>query len=89
MIQHVTEAGLVGRELRMLRTTKGGHKLSKIRGGGKIGKKIIDLPRGQINDPLSWENHSLLFLPATPSSLSRLLLPELQRNKDTVRCGPL
>ena len=40
-------------------------------------------------------NSSLLFLPATPSSLNwtlnspRALLPELQRYKDTVRCAAL
>ena len=71
--------------------------------------KLIDLPGGQINDPSSGKHHSLPFLPATPSSLSRTLeglfeltrhpsraldspsalLPELQRNKDTVRCAAL
>ena len=33
-------------------------------------KKIIDMPGGQINDPLSGKHYSLAFLPATPSSLS-------------------
>ena len=36
-------------------------------------KKIIDLPGGQINDPLSGKHYSLLFLQATPSSPSRTL----------------
>ena len=35
--------------------------------------KIIDLPGGQINDPLSGKNFFLPFLPATPSSPSRTL----------------
>ena len=35
--------------------------------------KIIDLPRGQINDPSSGKHYSLPFLPATPSSPSRIL----------------
>ena len=48
-------------------------------------KKVIDLPGGQINEPSSGKHYSLPFLPATPSSPSRALLPELQRNKDTVR----
>ena len=58
-------------------------------------KKILNLPEGQINDPSSGKHFSLLFLPATPSSLSRnldsprALLPELQRYKDTVRCAAL
>ena len=34
-------------------------------------KKIIDLPGGQINDPLSRNYFSLQFLPSTPSSLMR------------------
>ena len=33
-------------------------------------KKIIDLPGGKINDPSLGKHYSLLFLPATPSSLS-------------------
>ena len=41
-------------------------------------KKIIDLPGGQINDPASGKHCSLPFLPATHSSSSRPLLPELQ-----------
>ena len=36
-------------------------------------KKIIDLPGGQINDPLSGKHYSLSFLSATPSSLSWIL----------------
>ena len=56
---------------------------------GQIGKKIIDLPVGQINEPLSWKKFSLPNLPATPSSLSYALVVELQRNKDTVRCAAL
>ena len=36
-------------------------------------KKIIDLPGGQINYPSSGKNYSLLFLPATPWSLSGTL----------------
>ena len=51
--------------------------------------KLIDLPGGQINDPSSGKHYSLPFLPATPSSLSQTLLPELQRYKDTVRCAAL
>ena len=57
--------------------------------------KIIDLPGGQINDPLLGKHHSLPFLPATPSSPSWALdslcalLPELQRYKDSVRCATL
>ena len=35
--------------------------------------KIIDLPAGKINDPSSGVYFSLLFLPATSSSLSRTL----------------
>ena len=35
--------------------------------------KIIDLPGGQINDPSSGKHYSLPFLPATPSSPSRIL----------------
>ena len=31
------------------------------------------MPGGQINDPSSGKHYSLLFLPATPSSLSRTL----------------
>ena len=38
-------------------------------GVGQIRKKS----RGQINDPLSGKHYSLLFLPATPLSLSRTL----------------
>ena len=54
-----------------------------------------DLPSRQINDPSSGKHYSLPFLPATPSSPSRTLdspsalLPELQRYKDTIRCGEL
>ena len=51
--------------------------------------KIIDLPGGQIIDPSSEKHYSLPLLPATPSSPSRALLPELQRYKDTVRCALL
>ena len=36
-------------------------------------KKIIDLPGGRINDPSSGKHYFLLFLPATPSSLSQTL----------------
>ena len=49
----------------------------------------------QINDPLSGIYFSLPLLPAIPSSPSRTLdspralPPELQRNKDTVRCAAL
>ena len=43
----------------------------------------------QINDPSSRKHYSLPFLPATPSSPSRALLPELQRYKDTVGFGAL
>ena len=48
-----------------------------------------------MNDHSAGEHYSLPFLPATPSSLSwtlhspRALLLELQRYKDTVRCGVL
>ena len=38
-----------------------------------MGEKIIDLPEGQINDPSLWKRYSLLFLPATPTSPSRIL----------------
>ena len=38
-----------------------------------MGKKIVDLPGGQINDPSSGKHYSLQFLLATPSSLSRTL----------------
>ena len=71
--------------------------------------KIIDVPGGQINDPLSGKNYSIPVLPAIPSSLSRILeglfelkqrpsrvlnwpralLPELRKNKDTIKCGAL
>ena len=34
-------------------------------------KKIIDLAGGQINETSSGKRYSLLFLPATPTSLSR------------------
>ena len=43
--------------------------------------KFIDLPGGQINDPSSGKHYSLPFLPATPSSPSCALLPQLQRYK--------
>ena len=36
-------------------------------------KKVIDLPEGQINEPLSGKHYCLPFLPATPSSPSRIL----------------
>ena len=58
-----------------------------------MGKNIIDLSGGQINDPSSGKEFSLPFLPATSSSPSQtlvahaLLLLELQRYKDIVRCG--
>ena len=43
-----------------------------------------------VNVNPSWGKHySLPFLPATPSSPSHALLPELQRYKDTVRCAAL
>ena len=51
--------------------------------------KLIDLPGMHLNDPSSGKHYSLPFLPATPSSPSRALLPELQRYKDTVRCAVL
>ena len=38
---------------------------------------------GKINDPSSGKYFSLPFLPATPSSPSRALLPEHRRYKDT------
>ena len=63
---------------------------SNIRGG-----TLLDLPEGQINDPLSGKYFSLPFLPATPSSPSQTLdspfalPPELQIYKDTIRCGEL
>ena len=41
--------------------------------GGQSGKKIIDLPGGLINDPLSGKDFSLPFLLANPSSPSRTL----------------
>ena len=41
--------------------------------GGQIGKKIIDLPGGKINDPSTGIHYSPLFLPATSSSLSQTL----------------
>ena len=34
---------------------------------------LLDLPGGQINDPLSGKYYSLPFLPATPSSPSQTL----------------
>ena len=36
-------------------------------------KKIIDLPGGQFNDPLTGKHFSLSFLPATPLSPSQTL----------------
>ena len=57
-------------------------------GGGKT-KKIFDLPSGKINDPSSRIHFYFSFLPATPLSPSRALLPELQRYKDTIRCAAL
>ena len=41
--------------------------------GGQSGKKIIDLPGGQINDPLSGKHFFLPFLTATPLSPSPTL----------------
>ena len=58
-------------------------------------EKIIDLPGGQIDDPTLGKYFFLTFLPATPSTLPWTLdspcalLPELQRNKDTVSCATL
>ena len=56
---------------------------------------MIGLPGGQINDLLSGKDYSLPFLQQLPSlglrplTSTRTLLPELQRYKDTVRCGAL
>lgn len=36
--------------------------------GGQIGVEIIDLPRGQINNPSLEKHYSPLFLLVTPSS---------------------
>ena len=58
-----------------------------------MGKNIIDLSGGQINDPSSGKDFSLPFLPATSSSPSQTLAPhallllELRRYKDIVMCG--
>merc|ERR1711923_120706 len=53
-------------------------------------KKIIDMPGGQINDPLSGRHYSLPFLPATPSSPSRNLegLFELTRRPSRALDSP-
>ena len=58
--------------------------------GGQKGKKIIDLPVGQINDPSSGKYYSLPFLPATPSSPSRTLegLFELTRRPSRALDSP-
>ena len=52
-------------------------------------KKIIDCLEGKSMTHCRGKYCSLPFLPATPSSPSRALLPELQRIKDTVRCAAL
>ena len=60
-----------------------------------MGKNIIDLSGGQINDPSSGKDFSLPFLPATSSSPSQTLAPhallllELRRYKDIVTCGAI
>ena len=41
------------------------------REGAQIGQKIINLPGGQMNDPLLRKYFSLPSLPTTPSSPSR------------------
>ena len=84
-----------------MQDSKGGFK--------EKGKKIKDLPGGQIIDPLSGKtifcssSHQLPFLslgplnglfeltqcPSRPLDLTGALLPELQRYKDTVKCGAL
>ena len=53
-------------------------------------KKIIYLLGGQINDPSSEKQYSLLFLPATPSSPSRTLeeLFELTRSPSRALDSP-
>ena len=52
---------------------------------GEPDLKNIDLPGVQINDPSLGKHFSLMFLPATPSSPSCVPLPELQRNKETIK----
>ena len=52
-------------------------------------EKFIDLPSGKSMTPHPGKHYSPHVLPATPSSPSRALLPELQRTKDTVRCAAL
>ena len=55
-----------------------------------FGKKIIDLPGGQINAPSSGKHYSLPFLPATPSSPSHALegLYELTRRPSRALDSP-
>ena len=55
--------------------------------GGQMGKKIIDMPGGQIIDPSSGKHYFLPFLPVAPLSPSRTLegLFELTRCLDSPR----
>lgn len=71
---------------------QGGSRQSNV----QIGKNRLFVWRAY-QWPSLWKYFSLLFLPATPSSLSRTpeepstraLLPKLQRIKDTVSCAEL
>ena len=72
MEKSVESATKVASVTQKISSYPGGVACNQISGGAYI-LKIIDLPGGRVNDPLSGKRYSLPFVPATPSSPSRTL----------------